>query len=83
METGPQFIVPSDGLESPGSNLHPLVYKASDITMAPRRLLVCCVMAYPSNKVMAMGPWFNINVWFTESCLVWLQGKGYDNSHRI
>ena len=26
--------------------------------MAPRRLLVCCVMVYPSNKVMAMGPWF-------------------------
>ena len=48
--------------------------------MAPRRLLVCCVMVYPSNKVMAMGPWFNINVWFTESCLVRLPGKGYDNS---
>ena len=47
--------------------------------MAPRRLLVCCVMVYPSNKVMVMGPWFNINVWFTESCLVRLQGKGYDN----
>ena len=35
MEIGPRFIVPSDGLE----NLRPLVYKASGITTAPRRLL--------------------------------------------
>ena len=63
--------------------MQPLVYKPSDITMAPWRFLVCCVMVYPSNKVMAMGPWFNINVWFTNSCLVRLPGKGYDNSHKI
>ena len=27
---------------SPGSNLRPLVYKASDLTTAPRRLHICC-----------------------------------------
>ena len=32
---------PEGGLRrSPGSNLRPLVYKASDLTTAPRRLLV-------------------------------------------
>ena len=29
---------------SPGSNLRPLVYKASDLTTAPRRLLVTGVL---------------------------------------
>ena len=36
---GPRFIVPSDGLEKPGIKSATLVYKVSDITTAPRRLL--------------------------------------------
>ena len=39
METGPRFIVPSDGLEKPGSESVTLVYKASDITTALQRIL--------------------------------------------
>ena len=36
METGPRFIVPSDGLEKPGIEpATPLVYKASDIITVP------------------------------------------------
>ena len=32
---------PGGGFRSPGSNLHTLVYKASDLITAPRRLLTC------------------------------------------
>ena len=39
METGPRFIVPSDGLEKPESESVTLVYKASDITTALQRIL--------------------------------------------
>ena len=38
METRPRFIVPFDGLEKTGIEPATLVYKASDITTAPRRL---------------------------------------------
>ena len=37
---------------SPGSNLRPLVYKASDLTTAPRRLLLLMVRYY---KVVFCG----------------------------
>ena len=40
METGPRFIVPSDGLEKPGIEPATPGFKASDITTALRRLLV-------------------------------------------
>ena len=39
METGPRFIVSSSRLEKPGQNLRSLVYKASDLTNPPQRLL--------------------------------------------
>ena len=42
METGPRFIVPSDGMEKPGIEPATLVYKASVFTTAPRRLLKSC-----------------------------------------
>ena len=34
---------------SPGSNLRPLVYKASDLSTAPRRLLECLILVSEQN----------------------------------
>ena len=45
---------------SPGSNLRPLVYKASDLTTAPRRLLVNYAFTYKRRFIILLH--LNIDV---------------------